>query len=141
MRGREATGDQAGRELHGQWPGKRGRASLILLVISVAIVLLDIIGPMLLSSGNRVISGRLHEQLAFLALLSVAVIPVLLSIGAILGMLEWHAAHRASRRPSRMTVVAAIPNLTSLLIGAVLILAVLVFLVGPTTSLPRWPGW
>jgi hypothetical protein len=132
------------RELHSQSPGRRTKASLILFLIAAAILLVDIVGPVLLSSGGSCgieLDGRLHDQLQFLALLSVPLVFILLAIGAVLGTMQWRAARKASRRPSRMTVVAASLNLASLLIGTLLILAALVFLIGPTTGLPRWPGW
>ena len=131
--------NKPGHEFHSQSPGRRTKASLILFVIAAAIVLLDIIGPIILSGGHDIISGRLHDQLAFLALLSVPFILVLLAIGSVLGILGWRAEHKASGRSSRMTVVAACLNLASLLIGTLLILAALVFLFGPYTDLPRWP--
>jgi hypothetical protein len=128
-------------QLHPQPPGKRTKASLILFVIAAAIVLLDIIGPVILSSGHDIISSRLHDRLAFLALLSVPFIPILLVVGSVLGILEWRSSRRASGRPSRMTILAACLNLAALLIAAILILVALLFLVGPYTDLPRWPGW
>lgn len=133
--------NKPGQEFHSQSPGKRTKASFILFVITAVIVLLDIIGPIILSGGHDVISGRLHDQLAFLALLSVPFVLILLVVGSVLGILGWRAARKASGRPSRMTVVAACLNLASLLIAALLILVALVFLVGPYTGLPRWPGW
>lgn len=111
-----------GQELHSQSPGKRMKASLTLFVIAAVIVLLDIIGPIILSGGHDIISGRLHDQLAFLALLSVPFILILLVIGSVLGILELRAARRASVRPTRMTVVAACLNLALLLI-AILVIA------------------
>jgi len=90
-------------------------------VIAAAIVLLDIIGPIFLSGGYDVISGRLHDQLAFLALLSVPFILVLLAIGSVLGILGWRAARKTSGRASRMTVVAACLNLALLLIGILIV--------------------
>ena len=118
--------DKPEHEFHSQSPSRRTKASLILFVISAAIVLLDIIGTIFLSGGYDVVSGRLHDQLAVLALLSVPFILVLLAIGSILGILGWHAEHKASGRSSRMTVVAACLNLASLLVGTLLILAALV---------------
>ena len=128
-------------ELHSQYPGRRTKASLTLFIIAAVIVLLDIIGPIILSGGHDIISGRLHDQLAFLALLSVPFILILLVIGSVLGILGWRTARKASGRPSRMGVVAACLNLASLLIVTLLILAALVFLRGPYIGLPRWPGW
>lgn len=133
-----------GHELHSQSPGRRTKASLILFVIAAAILLTDIVGPVFLSSGGSYgieLDGRLHDQLAFLAFLSLPFILILLAIGFVLGAMQWRAARKASGRPSRMTVVATSLNLASLLVGALLILAALVLLVGPTTGLPRWPGW
>ena len=118
--------DKPEHEFHSQSPSRRTKASLILFVISAAIVLLDIIGTIFLSGGYDVVSGRLHDQLAVLALLSVPFILVLLAIGSILGILGWHAEPKASGRSSRMTVVAACLNLASLLVGTLLILAALV---------------
>ena len=113
--------NKPGQEFHSQSPGKRTKASLILFVIAAVIVLLDIIGPIILSGGHDVISGRLHDQLAFLALLSVPFIPILFVVGSVLGILEWRAVRKASVRPSRMTVVAACLNLALLLIGILVI--------------------
>jgi hypothetical protein len=110
-----------GQELHSQSPSKRTKASLILFIIAAVIVLLDIIGPIILSSGHDIISSRLHDQLAFLALLSVPFIPILLVVGSVLGILEWRAARRVSGYASRMTVVAACLNLALLLIGTLVI--------------------
>ncbi len=137
--------NKPGQELRSQSPDRRTKASLILFVIAAAILLADVIGPVLLSSGGSYgieLNGRLHDQLQFLAFLSVPFIFVLLAIGAVLGAMQWRAARRASRRPSRMTVVAASLHLALLLVGTLLILAFLLFLVGPTTDvLPRWAGW
>lgn len=133
--------NKTGHELNSQSSGRYTKASLILFIISTVIVLLDIIGPIILSGGHDIISSRLHDQLAFLALLSVPFIFILLVIGSVLGILGWRAARKASVRPGRMTVVAAYLNLSSLLIATLLILAALIFLVGPYTDLPRWPGW
>ena len=133
-----------GHESPSQSRGKRAKASLILFVIAAAILLADIVGPVFLSSGGAYgieLHWRLHDQLQFLAFLSLPLILILLAIGAVLGTIEWRAARKASTRPSRMTVVAASLNLASLLIAALLLLAFLVFLIGPTTDvLPRWPG-
>jgi hypothetical protein len=124
--------------------GRLAKASLILFVIAAAILLVDIIGPVLLSSGGAYgieLDGRLHDQLQFLAFLSLPFIFLLLAIGSFLGTTDWRTARKASARPSRMTVVAASLNLASLLIGTLLILAFILFLVGPTTDVvPRWPG-
>ncbi|NIP27763.1 MAG: hypothetical protein GWN67_25115 [Phycisphaerae bacterium] len=130
--------DKPGLEFHSESPGKRTKASLILFVIAAAIVLLDIIGPVILSSGHDIISSRLHDRLAFLALLSVPFIPILLVVGSILGILEWRTERRASGCANRMTVLAACLNLSSLLIAILFILVALLFLVGPYTDLPRW---
>lgn len=113
--------DRPGNELHSQTFLKRTKASLILFVIAAAIVLLDIIGPIVLSGGYDIISSRLHDQLAFLALLSIPFIFILLAIGSILGILGWRAARRASVPPSRMTVVAVCLNLALLLIGTLFV--------------------
>ena len=133
--------DKSGQQFHSESPGKRTKASLILFIIAAVIVLLDIIGPVILSSGHDIISSRLHDRLAFLALLSVPFIPILLVVGSVLGILGWRAARRASGCVGRMTVLAACLNLASLLIATLLILVALLFLVGPYTDLPRWPGW
>lgn len=130
--------DKPEQEFQSQSPGKRTKASLILFVIAAVIVLLDIIGPVILSSGHDIISSRLHDRLAFLALLSVPFIPILLVVGSILGILEWRFARRVSGYASRMTVLAACLNLSSLLIVTLLMLVALLFLVGPYTDLPRW---
>jgi len=130
--------DKPGHQSHPQSPGKRTKASLILFAIAAVIVLMDIIAPIILSSGHDIISSRLHDQLAFLALLSVPFIPILLVVGSVLGILEWRSSRRASGRPNRMTVLAACLNLASLLIAAILILVALLFLVGPYTDLPGW---
>jgi glucan phosphoethanolaminetransferase (alkaline phosphatase superfamily) len=124
--------DKPEHEFYSQSPGRRTKASLILFVISAAIVLLDIIGTFFLSGGYDVVSVSLHDQLQVLALLSVPFILVLLAIGSVLGILGWRAERKASGRSSRMTVVAACLNLASLLIGTLLILVALVFFpVGP----------
>ena len=115
----------------------RTRASLILLMSVVGIVVLDIIGPMLLSSGHLVISGRLHDQLAVLAVLSVPLMLVLLAIGCVLGMTEWYSARNALRPLSRITIAATVLHLALLLVGLFLVLAALVLLVGPRSSMPR----
>ncbi|MHC4694795.1 MAG: hypothetical protein ACYS67_18835 [Planctomycetota bacterium] len=130
--------DQPGQQLHPQSPGKRAKASLILFAIAAAIVLLDIIGPIILSSGHDIISSRLHDRLAFLALLSVPFIPILLVVGSVLAILEWRAERRTSGRANRMTVLAACLNLVSLIIAALLILVALLFLFGPQTDLTGW---
>lgn len=109
------------RQLDTQCPGKRTKASFILLVSAAAIVLLDIIGPIFLSGGYDVIGSRLHDQLAVLAVLSVPLILVLLAIGSVLGMIEWRTASKASRCPSQVTVVAACLNLALLVIGILII--------------------
>ena len=136
--------NKRGHELPSQSAGRRTKASLILFVIAAAILLVDIVGPVFLSSGGSYgieLDGRLHDQLQFLAFLSVPFILVLLVIGAVLGAMQWRAARKASVRPSRMTVIAASLNLGSLLIGTLLILAFLLFFLGPTTDfVPRWPG-
>jgi hypothetical protein len=124
---------KTGQELHSQSSGRRTKASLTLLIIAAVIVLLDIIGPIFLSGGYDVISARLHDQLAVLALLSVPFIFILLVIGSILGILGWRAARRASGRPSRMTVVAACLNLALLLIG---ILVIALFLLTFELNMP-----
>lgn len=133
-----------GQELHSQPPGRRAKASLILFVIAAAILLVDIVSPVLLDWGGSYgieLHWRLFDQLQFLAFLSVPFVFVLLAIGAVLGAMQWRAARKASRRPSRMTVVAASLNLALLVVGTLLILAFLLFFVGPTTDvLPRWPG-
>ena len=139
MKEGQAMCNKPGHEFHSQSPGRRTKASFILFMIAAAIVLLDIIGPIILSSGHDVISARLHDQLAFLALLSVPFILILLAIGFVLGTMEWRAARKASVRTSRTTVVAVCLNLASFLIATLLILAAIVFLVGPYTDLPRWP--
>ncbi|MDH4240261.1 MAG: hypothetical protein OEW48_11930 [Phycisphaerae bacterium] len=113
--------DKPGQQLHSQPPGRRTKASLTLFIIAAVIVLLDIIGPIILSGGHDIISGRLHDQLAFLALLSVPFILILLVIGSVLGILELRAARRASVRPTRMTIVVACLNLALLLIGTLVI--------------------
>jgi len=110
-----------GHEVHSQAPGRRAKASLILFVITIAILLADIIGPVLLSSGSDIIGSRLHDQLAVLAALSVLVMLILLAIGAVLGTLEWHAVRRASGRPRRLAILAACLNLALLLIGVLVI--------------------
>ena len=133
--------DRPGQESHSQALGKYTKASLTLFVITVVIVLLDIIGPILLSSGHDIISSRLHDQLAFLALLSIPSILILLVIGSVLGILGWRTAHKTSGRPKRMAIVVTCLNLTSLLIATLVIVAALLFLMGPYTDLPRWPGW
>jgi hypothetical protein len=107
--------------LHRKSPGKRTKASVILLVVSAAIVLLEIIGPIFLSSGHDVISPRLHDQLQVLALISVPLIPLLLAIGAVLGILDWRTASKASKSPNLITVVAASLNLVLFLIGVVIV--------------------
>ena len=131
-------------KLHSQSPGKRTKASLILFVIAAAILLVDIVGPVFLSSGGAYgieIDGRLHDQLQFLAFLSLPLILVLLAIGAVLGAMQWRAARKASGRPSQLTVIATSLNLGSLLVGTLLILAFLLIFVGPTTDfVPRRPG-
>ncbi len=132
--------NKPGHELHSQSPGRRTKASLILFLVAVAILLADIVGTIFLSGGSDVIDSRLHDQLAVLACLSVPFILILLAIGSVLGTLEWRAARKASGRPSRMTVVAASLNLASLLIGTLLILVFILFLIGPYTDLPNWPG-
>ena len=104
-------------------------------------MLLDIVGPIVLSGGHDIISSRLHDQLAFLALLSVPLIPVLLLIGSVLGIIAWRTERKASGRPSRMAVVATFLNLISFLLATTAILVALVFLMGPYTDLPQWPGW
>jgi hypothetical protein len=125
--------DKAENEFHSQSPGRRTQASLILFVVAATIVLLDIIGPIFLSGGYDIISSRLHDQLAFLAVLSVPFILILLVVGSILGILEWRAARRASVPPPRITVIAACLNLTLLLIG---ILVVAFFLVTVELNVP-----
>jgi hypothetical protein len=110
--------------------------SLILLMIVAGIVVLDIIGPMLLSSGHLVISGRLHDQLAVLAVLSVPLMLVLLAIGFVLGMTEWYSARKALRPLGRITIVATVLHLVLLLLGTFLVLAALALLVGPRSSIP-----
>lgn len=122
-----------GQELHSQTPGKRTKASLTLFIIAAVIVLLDIIGPIILSGGHDIISGHLHDQLAFLALLSVPFVLILLVVGSVLGILGWRAARKASVRPSRMTVVAACLNLALLLIA---ILAITFFLLTFELNVP-----
>ena len=133
--------DTPGQEYHSQVLDKYTKASLTLFVVAVAIVLLDIIGPIVLSGGHDIISSRLHDQLAFLALLSVPLIPILLLIGSVLGILGWRTAHNTSGRSKRIAIVATCLNLTSLLIVTLVIVVALLFLVGPYTDLPRWPGW
>jgi hypothetical protein len=118
--------DKPEHEFYSQSPGRRTKASLILFVISAAIVLLDIIGTIFLSGEYDVVSARLYDQLQVLALLSMPFILVLLVIGSVLGILGWRAEHKASGRSSRMTVVVACLNLASLLIGTLLILAAFV---------------
>ncbi len=114
--------NESGQELHFQAPSKCTKASLTLFIISAALVLLDIVGPIVLSGGHDIISGRLHDQLAFLALLSVPCILIpLLVIGSRVGILGWRAEHKASGRPSRMAVVATCLNLVSLLIAALVV--------------------
>jgi hypothetical protein len=121
---------------HPQRLSNRTKASLILLVSVAVMVLLDIIGPMLLSSGHGIISGRLHDLLAVLAVLSVPLMLALLLIGFVLGMTEWYSARRASRRLSRTTIVATVVHLALLVIGTLIVLAALALLVGPRTSIP-----
>jgi hypothetical protein len=128
--------DMPVRESHPQRPGKLAKASLILLVSVAVMVLLDITGPMVLSSGHQIISGRLHDQLAVLAVLSVPLMLAFLAIGSVLGMMDWLAARKAARRPSRMTVVTTVLSLAFLFLGVILILTALIWLVGPTTSIP-----
>ena len=118
--------DKPEQEFHSQSPSRRTKASLILFVISAAIVLLDIIGTIFLSGEYDVVSARLYDQLQVLAFLSVPFILVLLAIGSVLGILGWRAEHKASGQSSRMTVVVACLNLASLLIGTLLILAAFV---------------
>ena len=118
--------DKPEHEFHSQSPSRRTKASLILFVISAAIVLLDIIGTIFLSGEYDVVSARLYDQLQVLAFLSVPFILVLLAIGSVLGILGWRAEHKASGQSSRMTVVVACLNLASLLIGTLLILAAFV---------------
>jgi hypothetical protein len=120
-------------ELNSKSSDRRTKASLILFIIAAAIVLLDIIGPIILSGGHDIISARLHDQLAVLALLSVPFILILLSVGSVLGTMEWRAARKASLRPSRMTIVAACLNLALLLIG---ILVIAIFLLTLELNVP-----
>ena len=133
--------DEPPHELHSRSSGGRARTSLILFVIATAILIMLIVGPILLSSGGWYYIQRDHHLLAFLALLCLATVPILLAIGSVLALVEWRAARKASRRPGRMTVVAACLNLGLLLMGILLILVCLFWLVGPMTGLPRWPGW
>ena len=133
--------DTRGQELHCQTHGKCTKASLTLFIVAAVLVLLDIVGPIVLSGGHDIISSRLHDQLAFLALLSVPLIPVLLLIGSVLGIIAWRTERKASGRPSRMAVVATFLNLISFLLATTAILVALVFLMGPYTDLPQWPGW
>ena len=114
-------------------PGRRTKASLILFVIAAAAVLSNLVGALCVEAD--VIGSS--DQLVVVALLSVPFILVLLVIGAVLGMLKWHAARKASRCPSRMTVVAASLNLASLLLGSALVLAVLLLFVTLMSGLPR----
>jgi len=132
----EPSYDRALPAWHPQRLSKRTKASLILLMSVAVMVLLDIIGPMLLSSGHEVISGRLHDLLAVLAVLSVPLMLAFLATGFVLGLTEWYAAHRASRRLSPITIVAMVLHLTFLLIGTLLVLAALTWLVGPRTCIP-----
>jgi hypothetical protein len=112
-----------------------------LFIISAVLVLLDIIGPVVLSGGHDILSARLHDQLAFLALLSVPFMLILLAIGSVVGILGWRTEHRASGCPSRMAVVTTCLNLILFIIATLAVVAALVFLMGPYTDLPRWPGW
>ena len=103
-------------------------ASLILFILAVVIVLLDIIGPIVLSGGHDIISSHLHDQLAFLALLSVPLIPIVLVVGSVLGILGWLTGRRVSGYPSRITILVICLNLTSLLIAIILFLLALFFI-------------
>lgn len=117
----EPMPDRPVRELNLQRPAKRTKVSLILLIGAAVIALLDLVGPCLLSGGHQIISDRLHDQLAVLALLSVPLILALLAIGAFLGMLDWYAARKASLRPSGMTVVATCLNVVFIVIAIVIV--------------------
>lgn len=121
---------------HPQRFSNRTKVSLILLMSVAGIVMLDIIGPILLSSGHGIISGRLHDLLAVLAVLSVPLMLALLAIGFVLGMTEWYSARKAFRSLSRITIVATVLHLALLVIGTLIVLAALALLVGPTTDLP-----
>ena len=123
---------------HPQRFSKRTRTSLILLASVAFIVLLDLIGPIFLSSGRSVISGHLHDTLQMLAILSVPLVFLLLAIGFVLGTVEWRIACKASRRPNRATVVATLLNLFVFLLGILLIFACLRWMTGPEMGL--WPG-
>jgi hypothetical protein len=112
-----------------------------MFIVATLLVLLDIIGPIVLSGGHDIISSRLHDQLAFLALLSVPFILILLVIGSVLGILGWRTERNTSGYPKRMAIVVTCLNLASLLIVTLIIVLALIFLVGPYTDLPRWPGW
>jgi hypothetical protein len=121
---------------HPQRLSNRTKVSLILLMIVTGIVVLDIIGPMLLSSGQGVVSGRLRDQLAVLAVLSVPLMLVLLAIGFVLGMTECYSARKALRTLSRITIAATVLHLVLLLLGTFLVVAALALLVGPRASIP-----
>jgi len=108
--------------LHFQSLGIRTKASLILLMSVACVVLLDMAAVLANISG---ISGRLHDRFAWLAMLSVPVIPILLIIGTVLGMLDWHAARKASRPVNRLTIIAACLNLASLVIVVLLVVVLL----------------
>jgi hypothetical protein len=132
----EPTYDGALPAWHPQRLSNRTKASLMLLISVAGIVLLDIIGPMLLSSGQGVISGRLHDLLAVLAVLSVPLMLALLAIGFVLGMTEWYSARKALRPLSRITITATVLHLVLLLLGTILVLAAFALLVGPRSSIP-----
>jgi len=104
----------------------RTSASLILFGAAVAILAADAVGVAVLSGGYDLISSRLHDQLAALALLSLPFTLVLAVAGSALGILDWRTARKAARPPARATVAAAVLNvaLVSLEVGAfVLIMA------------------
>lgn len=127
---------RSGPDVHVQRTGTRTKASLILFAIAAAAGLANLTGAICVEVD--VIDSS--DQLAVIALVSVPLILVLLVIGTVLGILDWRTARKASRRPSRMTVVAASLNVTSLVVGGILVLAVLVWFVALMGGLPRWPG-
>jgi hypothetical protein len=132
VKGIETVCDERGREVHSQSPGRRTIAGLILFSISAIGVLLNLAGAICVEVD--IIGGS--DQLAVIALVSVPLIFVLLVIGAVLGTLDWRAALKTSRRPSRMTVAAASLNIALFVIGGGLALATLLFIVALMNSLP-----
>ena len=111
--------DRLVHELRPQCPDKRTKASIILLASAVAVVLLDIAILMLMMTARPSadsILWRLGDEIAAVVLLSVPLVAALSAIGALLGMLEWNAAGKASRRPRLMTVAAVCLNLALLVV-------------------------